>query len=195
MIADSLMIFGSYLVGSIPSAYIAGRRRHMDVKKVGDHNAGAANVYRNIGHKAGALVAIVDVGKGAIIIILAQIFASQLVTFFCGFAVVLGHILPIFARFRGGRGQSTTIGVLTGLLPIPMIILLLLSAIPFFKTRNLVLVGITHFVPLPLLAWLIGASLALIIYSATLPCLVGLAHLFTTRHLSEENMRESSYWR
>jgi glycerol-3-phosphate acyltransferase PlsY len=189
------MVVISYLVGSIPSAYIAGRRERIDVKTVGDHNAGAANVYRNIGHKAGALVAIVDIGKGAIIIILAQILAGQVATFLCGFAVVLGHMLPIFARFRGGRGQSTTIGVLTGLLPIPMIILLLLSAIPFFKTRNLVLVGVTHFVPLPLLAWLTGASLPLIVYSGALPCLLGLAHLFTTRHLSEEAMRESPYWR
>ena len=193
---DLLIVIASYIVGLFPSAYIAGRLlRSVDIRKVGDRNAGAANVYRNISHRAGMTVLAADIGKGAIAVLVAQAVASHLIVFLCGVAVVAGHNWPVFLRFKGGRGLAATIGVLLALLPIAMTILLAACALPFLKTRNLVITGSILFAPLPVLAWQLGASGGLILYSVALPCLAGLMHLVTTRHLSEEQKREALYMR
>ena len=191
-----LVVIVSYIIGLFPSAYIAGRLlKGVDIRKVGDRNAGAANVYRNISHTAGMTVLAIDIGKGAIAVLLAQAVASQPIVLLCGVAVVAGHNWPIFLRFKGGRGLATTIGVLLALLPIAMSILLAVCAVPFLKTRNLVITGSILFAPLPLLAWRLGASYWLILYSVTLPCLAGLIHLITTRNLPEEEKREALHMR
>jgi glycerol-3-phosphate acyltransferase PlsY len=191
-----ILILFSYLLGSVPCAYIAGHRvKDVDVRTIGDRNAGAANVYRNIGHAAGIAVAAADVAKGAIPILVAQTLASQPVALLCGGAAVAGHNWPPFSNFKGGRGMATTIGVLFPLLPKEMSILLAACAVPFLKTRNLVVTGSILFAPLPLLAWALGASNALILYAVALPCLVGLTNILTTRHLSDEARREAMHMR
>ena len=189
---DYWVVFVSYIIGLLPSAYIAGRLvKGVDVRKVGDRNAGAANVYRNISHTAGMAVLAADIGKGAVAVLVAQAVASQSIVFLCGMAVVAGHNWPVFLRFKGGRGLATTIGVLLALLPIAMSILLAACAFPLWKTRNLALTGAILFAPLPLLAWQLGASGGLILYSVALPCLAGVMHLVTTKHLSEEQKKEA----
>ncbi len=195
MAAAILVMFG-YMLGSIPCAYIAGRLiKGVDITTIGDHNAGAANVYRNISHRAGIAVAAGDTAKGAISVLVAQALASQPVVLLCGVAAVVGHNWPLFCRFRGGRGQATTLGVLLTLMPMAMGILLAACAVPFLVTRNTMLAGAILFSPLWLLAWLTGASGALVGYSVGLPCLVGFTHFLTTRHLPEEAKREAIYMR
>jgi len=195
MIAAMLVLF-SYLLGSIPSAYIAGRLvRGIDITKVGDGNVGAANAYREIGAKAGMAVLVADVGKGAVAVSITSIFASQPVVLLAGLGAVAGHNWPLYIGFRGGRGESTAIGVLSVLLPQAMLILLAVSAVPFFVTRNTMLVGAILFSPLWLVALLMGASAALVGYSIGLPCLVGLTHFLTTRHLPEEAKQTVNYMR
>ena len=182
----------SYVIGMLPSAYIAGHLlRGIDIRRIGDKNAGAANVYRNISHIAGISVLAADIGKGVAAILIAQSLVSQPIIFLCGLAVVAGHNWPMFLGFKGGRGLATTIGVLLAMLPLPMSILLATCTIPLLKTRNLVLTGIILFVPLPLMAWQLGASGGLIIYSVALPCLAGLVHLVTTRHLPDGEKEEA----
>ncbi len=193
MVTIILVLF-SYLLGSIPSAYIAGRvLRGIDIRNVGDGNVGAANAYREIGSKAGTAVLVADVGKGALAVSITSIFASQPVVLLAGLGAVAGHNWPLYIRFRGGRGESTAIGVLFVLLPQAMLILLAVSAVPFFVTRNTMLVGAILFSPLWLVALLMGASAALVGYSVGLPCLVGLTHFVTTRHLPHETRRAAIY--
>jgi glycerol-3-phosphate acyltransferase PlsY len=193
---DYWVLFVSYIIGLFPSAYIAGRLvKGVDVRKVGDQNAGAANVYRNISHVAGMAVLAADIGKGALAILLAQAVASQPMVLLCGLAVVAGHNWPLFLRFKGGRGLATTIGVLLVLLAVPMAILSAAGILLLWKKRNLMIIGSIMFAPLPLLAWLLGASTTLIGYSVALPCLSGIVHLITTRHLSQEQKREALHWR
>jgi len=195
MIAVTLVLF-SYLLGSIPSAYIAGRLvKGIDIRKVGDGNVGAANAYREIGSKAGMAVLVADVGKGAIAVSITSILASQPVVLLAGLGAVAGHNWPLYIGFRGGRGESTALGVLSVLLPQPMLILLAVSAVPFFVTRNTMVAGAILFSPLWLVALLTGASLALVVYSIGLPCLVGLTHFLTTRHLPEEARETVNYMR
>jgi len=112
-----------------------------------------------------------------------------------GFAVAAGHNWPVYIGLRGGRGQATTIGVLCALLPQAMLILLAVCAVPFLVTRNTKLAGVILFAPLWLVALLTGASGVLVAYSIGLPCLVGLTHLLTIRHLPDETRRKTSYMR
>jgi len=191
-----LLVLLSYLLGSIPFAYIAGRVfKGIDIRNFGDGNVGAVNAYRGIGPAAGVAVLIADVSKGAIAVLVAQAFASQLVTLLAGLAVVTGHNWPIYIGFRGGRGQATAIGVLCALLPLAMFILLAVCAVPFLVTRNTKIAGVILFAPLWLVALLTGASGVLVAYSIGLPCLVGLTHLLTTRHLPDDVKDRAKYMR
>ena len=191
-----MLVLLAYLLGSIPFAYIAGRAsRGVDIRTLGDGNAGAANAYRELGPGTGAAVLIADVSKGAVAVMVAQAFASQLVVLLAGVAVVAGHNWPVYIGFRGGRGQATTIGVLCALLPQAMFILLALCAVPFIVTRNTRMAGVILFAPLWLVALLMGAPGVLVAYSVGLPCLVGLTHLLTTRHLPADVRRRTGYMR
>jgi glycerol-3-phosphate acyltransferase PlsY len=193
----ALLIIMSYLVGAIPSAYIAGRMfKGIDIRKVGDGNVGAANAYREIGPVAGLTVMVADICKGVAAIIVTQTFAPQLVVFLAGFAVVAGHIWSPFIGFRGGRGEGTASGVLVVLLPQAMLILLAIAIAPFLLThRNTMVLGAILFAPLSLVAWIMGAPVALIGYSLALPCLVGLTHFITTRKLSAELRQRGKFMR
>lgn len=195
MVAVMMVLFG-YLIGSIPSAYIVGRvLRGIDIRGVGDGNVGAANACREMGPAVGVAVLIADVCKGMAAILVAQAFVSQPVVLVVGFAAVAGHIWPIFIRLRGGRGEATTIGVLSTLLPQAMLMLLAACAVPFWVTRNTMLAGAILLSPLWLVALLLGVSWPLVGFSIGLPCLVGLAHFLTTRHLPDDARREAIYMR
>ncbi|MFH1775361.1 MAG: glycerol-3-phosphate acyltransferase [Chloroflexota bacterium] len=195
MIAAGL-ILGSYLLGSIPAAYIAGRLlKKIDIRKMGDGNVGAANAYREIGPGAGITVLLADIAKGAIAILLTQALAAQPIVFLAGLAAVLGHNWPIYLGFKGGRGEATAIGVLGALLPQPTLILVGVCLFPLWKTRNTMLAGAIIFAPLWAVAWLTGASGALISYSIGLPCVVGITHLLKTRHLPKAVRKEGKYMR
>ncbi len=109
-----LIIVLGYFLGSIPTAYVAGHLlKGRDIRQMGDANVGAANAFRQLGAKAGIGVFFVDVGKGALAILIAQTaHIPQPAVLFTGAAAVIGHNWPVFIGFRGGRGESTTIGVL-----------------------------------------------------------------------------------
>jgi glycerol-3-phosphate acyltransferase PlsY len=161
-----------YFIGSIPTAYIAGRLlKGKDIRSMGDANMGAANAFRQLGAKAGITVGIIDAAKGALAIVIAQLAnTSQLAVLLTGVAVVIGHNWPVFIGFRGGRGEATTIGVLLAVLTMPMLIIAAPAiAAPFI------------FVPLPLVCWWLGMPGVLIAYSIALPCLVGFTHFLRAR--------------
>jgi acyl phosphate:glycerol-3-phosphate acyltransferase len=126
----------SYLLGSIPTAVLAGKIFHgIDVREHGSGNAGATNVIRVLGWKTGIPVMIVDIGKGWLAAYLPVIFrlplveAGQLTSLqvFAGLIAIIGHVYPIFAGFRGGKGVGSTFGVLLALNP-----LLTLSCVGIF---------------------------------------------------------------
>jgi acyl phosphate:glycerol-3-phosphate acyltransferase len=192
-----LMTIISYLIGSIPFAYIMGRvTRGIDIRKVGDGNVGAANAYREISPAAGLFVMVADVMKGVTVILAAQgLHLSQTAVFIAGLACVIGHIYPLYLGFKGGRGEAAAAGVLVVLLPVPILSLFAISLIPLILTRNTMLLGTILFAPLWLGAILTGASLGLIIYSIVLPIVVGVQHLITTRKLATEVRRRSTLLR
>lgn len=178
-----LFIIIGYLLGSIPTAYIAGHiLKGEDIRRLGDENAGAANVFREIGHKTGILVGFIDAGKGALAVVIAQAGGmSQVVVMFTGAAAIIGHNWPVFTGFRGGRGVSTAIGVLLVTVTQPLLILGVPALLALFIKRNVTLACAILFAPLMVVGWLVGTPGVLIVYSVAIPCLVGFTHFIRTR--------------
>lgn len=122
-----LTLILSYLLGSIATAVWVGKIFHkVDVREHGSGNAGATNVIRVLGWKTGVPVLLIDVLKGWIAAMLPVFFnmageGTALITNYqivAGLAVVIGHIYPVFARFRGGKGVATITGVLLAIHPL-----------------------------------------------------------------------------
>ncbi|MFC1963317.1 glycerol-3-phosphate acyltransferase [Chloroflexota bacterium] len=181
------MVVLAYLLGSVPTAYIVGRLlKRVDIRTLGDRNMGAANTYREISPLAGIGVFIVDLSKGAVIVLIAKLApVSETVVFLSGVAVVIGHNWPLFLGFKGGRGAATAMGVLLALFPREMSILLVAAAITLRVTRRVTPACAISFASLPFIAWTMGYSVALIAYSIGLPSLVGFTHFLTTRSLPD----------
>lgn len=187
-----LVVITGYLLGSVPTAYIAGRLlRGEDIRRLGDENSGAANVFRELGGKAGITVGIIDAAKGSLAVLIAQASGvSQGFVLITGAAAVIGHNWPVFIGFRGGRGESTTIGVLLFLIPKPMLILSAPAILVLLVKRSVILASAVLFAPLSLVSWWMGAPMPLILYSIALPCLVGFTHLIRTRPGSLRPLRK-----
>ena len=178
-----LIISIGYFLGSIPSAYIAGQIvRGGDIRQMGDENSGAANAWHVLGPKAGFLVGIIDAGKGALAVLIAQASdMSAAVVMFTGAAAVIGHNWPVFLGFRGGRGVSTTIGVLAVTVTPPLLILAVPALAALLIKRNVTLACAILFAPLSLVGWWVSTPGVFIVYSIALPCLVGFTHFLRTR--------------
>ena len=97
--AQLAVVLLAYLLGSIPSAYIVGRlARGIDIREVGDGNMGAANVFREIGARAGMVVGLADTSKGIVAVLMAREAGSGLTPLVAGAAAVVGHAWPIIAQ-------------------------------------------------------------------------------------------------
>ncbi|MGD9168686.1 MAG: glycerol-3-phosphate 1-O-acyltransferase PlsY [Candidatus Thiodiazotropha sp.] len=117
MITDSLLVIGAYLLGSISSAIIVCRVMGLpDPRSQGSNNPGATNVLRIGGKKAAAITLLGDSLKGFLPMLAAHLLgATPLLLAFAGTAAFLGHLYPVFFRFRGGKGVATALGVQFGL--------------------------------------------------------------------------------
>ena len=178
-----LMIILGYILGSIPSAYIAGRLlKGSDIRQMGDGNVGARNAFHQLGNKTGIGIFFIDATKGALAILIAQaVGIPQLAVLTVGAVTVIGHNWPVFIGFKGGRGVSTTTGVLLVLITQPMLILAGPALATLVFKKNVTLASAILFIPLPLICWWLGLPGILVGYSIVLPCLVGFTHFLRTR--------------
>ena len=183
----------AYLIGSIPSAYVAGRMlTGKDIREEGDRNPGAGNAFRTIGPKVGLAVGAADIGKGVIAVLFARLLTGSIgAGMAAGVVVVVGHNWSIFLQLRGGRGAASTVGVFLALAPIPAIPigLVSLALLPFLRSATRIL-GLIM-IPMPLLIWLTGASYSLVAYSVGLPIMVGLRHYYTARKVERLNQDQA----
>lgn len=113
----------AYLLGTFPSAALVTRRAGKDVTQEGSGNPGASNVTRLLGWKAGLLVLLLDVGKGALAAGVGVALDGHRGAYILGVAAVLGHVFPVTRHFKGGRGVATGAGVLVVLFPLETTIL------------------------------------------------------------------------
>ena len=178
-----IIILIGYLLGAIPTAYIAGcMMAGKDIRRMGDENSGAGNAYRELGPRAGVIVAVIDIAKGALAVIIAQSsHTSQNSVLLTGAASVIGHNWPVFLGFRGGRGVSTAIGILFVLVTLPMLILTLPTLLILIWKRNVTPSMAFLFIVLPLLDWWLKVPSVLIAYGLALPALIGITTFFRTR--------------
>ncbi len=127
----------SYLIGSIPSSIIAGRMlRGIDIREYGSGNAGGTNAFRVLGWKVGLAVTLIDIFKGTVasVYVVAYFKLHPLGVFpdmneealrlIAGLSAVIGHVFTIFAGFKGGKGVSTAAGMLIGLAPVSMLMVI-----------------------------------------------------------------------
>ena len=141
----SLTILMAYMIGAVPFGIIISRLFGIkDIRNEGSGNIGAANVWRVVGYKAAVWVFIADIGKGAVAILMAtaaynnfnlSFYSLELFLAICGAAVVIGHIFPVFLKFKGGKGANTTLGVAAALLPIHSLICVAVFLTVLFVTK------------------------------------------------------------
>jgi len=150
----------AYLAGSIPSAYIAGKLRGVDLRQHGSGNLGATNVVRVLGAKTGGVVFLADVLKGFLPVFFLPIYAETLQpglwALVYGVAAILGHVKPIFLLGKGGgKGVATATGVFLALAPIPMLVSMALWILVFVVTRYVSLASLfgAAVLPIAILAW------------------------------------------
>ena len=151
----------AYLLGSIPSAVWVGKARYnIDVREHGSKNAGATNTFRVLGKKPGIVVLSIDIIKGALATFLPLIVLNstlrienehiiQIQILAAVFAVV-GHVFPIFAQFKGGKGVATSLGVIIGLQPLAALVCVVLFLIVFILFQFVSLGAIVAALSFPL---------------------------------------------
>jgi acyl phosphate:glycerol-3-phosphate acyltransferase len=145
----------SYLAGSIPSAYLAGKARGVDLRKHGSGNLGATNVVRVLGPKIGAAVFIADLLKGFLPVYFLPRYTETLQpgmwALIFGAAAIAGHVKPIFLLGRGGgKGVATASGVFLALAFVPMLIAEVLWIGVFYFTRYVSLASLVGAAVLPI---------------------------------------------
>ena len=172
-----------YAIGSLPTAYLFTRYiLGQDIRQIGDFNSGAANVFRNVGAKAGVAVGAIDIIKGALVIVLAMVLVDDTgMEMMAGAAALAGHNLPVHLRFRGGRGAATAVGILIASVPIIGLPIGAFCLVLLYFTHKAIYPLAVFFVAIPVLTWPVGYSVALAIYVVAIPIAVGLSHFFTTR--------------
>jgi acyl phosphate:glycerol-3-phosphate acyltransferase len=158
MIIAILLVF-AYFIGSVPTAVWMGKWMFgIDIREHGSGNAGTTNAFRIMGSKAGAWVMLIDVLKGFIAVKLAFISPIRIQTeafidlqIFLGLSAVIGHIFPIWADFRGGKGIATLFGMILAIQWMVAFSLIGVFFLMLFATRYVSLSSITASVSFPLL--------------------------------------------
>ena len=123
MVIVACLLPVAYLVGTFPSAGLVARTRGHDVQREGSGNPGASNVFRLLGWKAGLVVLLLDIGKGAGAAGVGAAIDGHRGAFILGVAAVVGHVFPVTRRFKGGRGVATAAGVMAVIFPLEIAVL------------------------------------------------------------------------
>ncbi len=160
----------AYLLGNISPSILIGRMHGIDIRKEGSGNAGTTNVLRVLGKRAAVATLVIDVLKGTVAVVLAGVLLGQLAAMICVVAVMIGHVWPVFFRFKGGKGVATAFGALCGLNPALGFACLGVVVIVVLVTKRMSAGSVVGAMLFPVLAYflepdfiLLGSLLALII--------------------------------
>lgn len=190
-------IITSYILGSIPTAYIYGRIfKKIDIRKFGSGNVGATNALRVLGRRAGIAVLLLDILKGFIAVVFLGDFLApkimlpdEVTRIILGLVCICGHNWTVFLNFKGGKGVAATFGVLIGLamriagLETVLILAILTWVIVFVISRIVSLASIITALGLPLYALLFKLPLPVIVLSLILSVFLILRHKSNLKRL------------
>ncbi|PYL04681.1 MAG: acyl-phosphate glycerol 3-phosphate acyltransferase [Verrucomicrobia bacterium] len=186
------VLLGSYLLGSIPFGYVAGKIRGIDIRKIGSGNIGATNVVRVLGKRYGYSVFVLDFLKGFSAVKISMSIATdagpewaspEIFGIFAAIASVIGHSFPVWLKFRGGKGVATSAGALFGLIPLAALIGIVIWVLVFWFTRYVSVASVVAAATLPLVI-LIMTRLNQIHGNALFYSSLGLAAVVMWRHRS-----------
>jgi glycerol-3-phosphate acyltransferase PlsY len=170
----------AFFLGAVPWAYIVSRASAgVDIRTVGDGNVGARNTFKQVGHRSGVVVGLLDLAKGATAILLArQLGLEDMWVLVAGMMVVAGHDWNPFMRFQGGQGFAPTVGVMLALMPQETLIAIVLFIIVLALTRRWNLSSAVGFSSLPFVAALwSGQHYRMIVYAAAILSVVSIKRL------------------
>lgn len=132
----AMMLIAAYLIGSIPTGLIIGKLFYnKDIRQHGSGNLGATNTFRILGKKAGIFVTIFDVLKGTISALFPVIFHQNIHPIIIGVVAVIGHVFPIYLKFKGGKAVATSAGVILGTNPVLFLIIAIIFFTLLFTTK------------------------------------------------------------
>ena len=172
-----VLIVAAYLIGSVPFALILARRLGTrDLRRIGSGNIGAANVLRTSGVRAGVMVMLLDIAKGAGSVMLVQRFDGGAVTAAAGLAAIVGHVFPVWLRFRGGKGVATACGVFSVLTPVAVGPALAVFLGSVWMTRYISVGSILAAVALPPIAYATGSSMPVLAVAMVASMLILVRH-------------------
>ena len=189
-----VVVLGAYLLGSIPAGYLVARAKGIDIRTVGSGNIGATNVFRILGRPAGIFVLVFDGLKG---FAAASAWSADLIvkTFalpaenavylrlLAGLAAVLGHNYTCWLRFKGGKGIATSAGVVAGLVPWALLIILSIWIILFALTRYVSVGSLAASFTLPFATWLTTKNWTLTAVTGAMGALAIYKHKANIRRL------------
>lgn len=183
-----LALILAYLIGSVPSAVWIGKTFYgIDVREFGSGNAGATNTFRTLGKKAGLIVLSLDIFKGWIAVTLATFISEAPVgtspfvdlQIVLGVAAVIGHIFPVFAGFRGGKGIATLFGVILAAHPLACLLSLAVFVLIFLAFNYVSLGSISAALAFPVIVITVFAESvvpSMVIFSIMVAILVMITH-------------------
>ncbi len=174
---EAVTLILAYLLGSIPVSWLVFRwRTGQDLRLVGDGNVGAANAAREgAGHFMGAVIIVIDIGKGLLAVSIARFWELELGWWMAaGGIVMVGHMWPLFLRFNGGRAAATGLGAAGAFLPWQFAITFVIGGLTYLVTRIAELGILLVAAPLPFLAIAFGEPIESIIFCFAAPIAAGL---------------------
>jgi len=184
-----LTSLAAYLLGSLPTGFLVAKAKGMDIRTVGSGNIGATNVFRSLGLPAGLFVLLVDAAKGWVAVRLLANWvvhgllppdavggAAEVAAIIAGLAVILGHNYTCWLGFKGGKGIATSAGVLAGLVPLPLLVIMGVWLLVFLLTRYVSLASICAAFALPFATWALVKRPALIFVTLAMAVLAIYKH-------------------
>ncbi len=154
----------SYIIGSIPTSLMAGKMlKGIDIRDFGSGNAGGTNAFRVLGWKAGLTVTLIDIVKGVVAAVsVVAFFRHHPIDVFpdlndvalrllAGISAVIGHVFTLFAGFKGGKGVSTAAGMLIGIAPVSMLMVIAIFLLTIYMSRHVSVASMLAAVAFPLI--------------------------------------------
>jgi len=210
MLSLVIVLVLSYIVGSIPGSLWSSKLLYgIDVREHGSGNAGATNTSRVVGWQAGVVATIVDMGKGAFaagVLPMITLFgpfpafgisapgeAAVIVSLLCGLAAVTGHMFPVFAKFRGGKGVNTAAGILLALTPLSTLLTMVVFVVTLATSRYVSLGSILASIAFPTIVairkYVFGAdlSVSLLVFGVVIGLAIVVAHQSNIKRLLDGN--------
>ena len=197
VLAYSLSVLLGYLLGSIPTGFLVGKARGVDIRSSGSGNIGATNAFRVLGKTAGTLVLLADALKGFLACFLAvhavaaglgltpSSATREFLAIVAGIAAILGHNYTIWLRFKGGKGIATSAGVLIAWAPGALLVCLVLWLAVLGLSRYVSVASITAAFCLPLAVGLLHGSRVMILITALIGVLAIYKHKSNLQRLSQ----------